>query len=57
MLYNAVVLKKKNGKTFKNCSFRTLFRKKQAQHRPHPESCPIFLEITKENQELFLSKC
>ena len=38
-----VVLKKKLGKTFKNCFFRTLFRKKQGQHEPKPKIKFIFL--------------
>ena len=40
----------KIGKTFKNCSFRTLFRQKWGQHGSHhPQSSSTFLmEITKE---------
>ena len=46
--YHIVVLKKKNGKTVKNCSSRILFGQKLGQHGPRPKwSSIFFLEITK----------
>ena len=52
MHYNTVVLKE-NAKTFKNCSFRTLFGQKLGQQRQCPESSSIcFLGITKGDYKL-----
>ena len=53
MIYNAAVLKKKIGKTFKNRSFTTIFKQKQDQHGPHPKSSSIFfLKMTKGDHKL-----
>ena len=50
--YNTVVLRKEIVKTFKNCSFRTIFGQKLDQQGPCPKSSSFFLHITKGDHKL-----
>ena len=50
--WNTVVMKK-IGKTFKKCSFRTIFGQNLDKHGPHPKSSSMFfVEITEGDHKL-----